>query len=73
MGVIAFVVGFVPVVGDVGAAPTAVLAVALGFVGVRRYETGRAAHVVPAVAGAGLGGLAIMASVLVFVATQVSP
>ena len=73
LGVAAFVGGFLPVIGEFVAVPAAVLAVILGLVGLRRYDTGQAARVVPAVAGAVLGALAVMVTVVVLVATHVSP
>jgi hypothetical protein len=63
----------VPVAGELVAAPAAVIAVILGMVGLRRYETGRAVHVVRAIAGAVLGALAVMVTVVVLIATHVSP
>ena len=39
----------------------------------RRYETGRAARAVPAIVGAVLGASAVMVSLLILIATEVSP
>lgn len=58
VGVAAVLTTFVPGLGDLVTLPAAVIAVALGLIGVRRYETGRAITVVPAAVGAALGALA---------------
>ena len=72
LGVAGLVSAFVPVVGDFVAAPAAVLAIILGLIGVRRYETRQAARVAPAVGGAVLGAAAIMVAVIVLIATHAS-
>lgn len=70
VGVVAVVMLLVPAVGDVVAVVAGLVAVALGLVGVHRYETGRAARPLPAVVGAVLGTLAVLAVVLLWVMTH---
>lgn len=72
LGLAGLVSGFVPVIGDFVSAPAAVLAMVLGLVGVRRYETHQAARVAPAVGGAVLGAMAIALTLIVLVATSES-
>ena len=72
-GVAAFLCAFFPVIGELLVAATAPVAVVLGLIGVRRYETGQAARVVPAVAGAVLGASAVTVTAFVLIAAHVSP
>lgn len=65
--------GFAPGIGEIVAVPAALLAIALGMIGVRRYETGRAGNVAPAAAGVALGAIALVVTAVVFIATHVSP
>jgi hypothetical protein len=73
LGVAAVVSSLLPVIGEILAPPTAVLAVALGLIGLQRHETGQAARVIPAIVGVVLGALAGTAAVVVLIATHVSP
>jgi len=50
--------------------PASVAAMVLGVVGLRRYETGRSASVVPAAVGAVLGALAVLAVLVVALADR---
>jgi hypothetical protein len=72
LGLAAVVCGFIPVVGDYLAAPTAVLAITLGFVGIRRHETGRASGVASAIVGAVLGAGAVAVAFMLFAATELA-
>ncbi len=68
-GIAAFIAAFVPVIGDFIAAPTAVVGVGLGLVGIRRFETGRAMRVAPAAVGTVLSVCAGLTVLFVLVAT----
>ncbi|MBO1750361.1 hypothetical protein J4G33_00930 [Actinotalea sp. BY-33] len=70
-GIVGLVGSVVPVVGEVVAAPASLLAVGLGLLGLRQYETRRADHVVPAVVGTILGGLGLALTIIVVVAMHV--
>jgi tetrahydromethanopterin S-methyltransferase subunit C len=70
LGVAAFLAAFVPGVGEFIAAPTAIAAVVLGLLGIRRYETYHARRAAPAVAGAVLGAAACVVVAFVLLATQ---
>lgn len=72
-GVAALACSFVPVVGDVVAVPAAALAMVLGWIGIRRFEEGRASKVAAAAAGAALGAIAGLMVVVVLAATHFSP
>lgn len=69
-GAIALGAAFVPVVGDLIAVPAAVLAIVLGGVGLRHYEQGRTARVVPAILGTALGLAAVLGVALVALAAR---
>lgn len=73
LGVAACVCALVPVIGEVVTVPLAVLAVTLGIVGVRRYESGRTPRVGAAAAGAALGAVAVAVTLVVLTATYASP
>lgn len=60
---------FVPVIGEFIAVPAAVIGVGLGLAGIRRFETGHAVRVVPAAVGTVLSVCAVLAVVVVLVAT----
>ena len=68
-GVAAFIAAFVPVIGEFIAVPAAVIGVGLGLAGIRRFETGHAVRVVPAAVGTVLSVCAVLAVVVVLVAT----
>lgn len=68
-GLVAAAATFVPVIGDLVALPAAVLAIGLGVLGVRRYETGRTRRFVPALAGIILGALAALGTFMVLAST----
>lgn len=70
MGAVAIVFSFVPVIGDIVAAATGVLAVVLGVVGVRRSEAGVATNFGQSLVGATLGTLAIFAVLLMVAVTR---
>ena len=65
--------GFLPGIGEIVAVPAALLAIVLGLIGVRRYETGHADTVAPATAGVALGAVALVVTVVVLVATHAAP
>lgn len=69
-GVTALACTFVPGVGEFLAVPAAVLAIALGLIGVRRHETGRAPRVAAAATGVMLGVLALLAVLVVVLAVR---
>lgn len=69
-GIVAGVTTFTPVIGELLALPAAALAIGLGVVGVRRYETGGSRRFVPALVGFFLGALAALAAVMVFASTR---
>ncbi|MCL3862291.1 hypothetical protein [Actinotalea sp. K2] len=73
LGVVALVSSFVPMIGEIVAVLTALPAITLGAVGVRRYETRQSSRLLPAVAGVALGVLAMMMMMFVLVATRFSP
>lgn len=70
LGVSAFVSAFLPAIGELVAGPTALAAIALGLVGLRRYETYRAHRAAPAVTGVVLGAGAGLVMAFVLVATH---
>jgi len=70
-GVAAFIAAFLPVIGEFIAVPAALIGIALGLVGIRRFETGRTVRVVPAAVGTILSTGAVMVLVVVLVATHV--
>lgn len=63
----------IPVIGDVVAAPVAVLAVVFGGIGISRYDAGLAPKVLPAAVGTGLGALSLFLVVLMLIVTGFSP
>lgn len=72
-GVAALACSFVPVVGDLVALPAAAIAMVLGWIGIRRFEEGRASKVAAAATGAALGALAGLMVVVVLAATHFGP
>lgn len=66
-GLVALVVGFVPIVGDVLSILLSVVAMGLGGVGLMRAEDGRATNPGAALAGALLGFVAGLLSFLTIV------
>ena len=69
MGVVALVFAFVPIIGEFIAAPSAVLAIVLGLIGLGRVEKGLATNGGQALAGSILGLIAGLILFLVFAAT----
>lgn len=69
LGVVALVFAFVPIVGEFVAAPSALLAIVLGLVGLGRVEKGVATNGGQALAGSILGLAAGLILFLVFAAT----
>lgn len=59
-GLLSVICALVPVIGDLVAVPTAVIAVVCGFVGVSQYDAGRAPRMLPALVGAILGAVALL-------------
>jgi len=70
LGIIAVLGLFVPAVGDYIAAPGALAAMVLGFIGMRRHETGRATTAGGAVAGVILGAVALTGLVIMLAASH---
>jgi hypothetical protein len=70
VGIAAVVALCVPVIGDFLAIPAAAAAMVLGFIGMRRHETGRAAGSGSAIAGLLLGAVAVTGTVAIFAATR---
>lgn len=66
-GLAAVACAAIPVIGDVIAAPVAVLAIVLGLIGIWRWDEGLAPKVLPAAAGASLGALSLFAVVLMVI------
>ncbi|MCU1418056.1 MAG: hypothetical protein JWP32_2230 [Schumannella sp.] len=71
-GLAAVVCVFIPIVGDYIAAPLAVFAIALGFVGIRRHETGRATGPASAIIGALLGAASAAVTFMMYAATHLA-
>lgn len=69
-GIMAVLFSFVPLVGDLVAAPAALVAIVLGVVGVRRVETGRATNPGKAAAGVILGIVAASFMMVMLIATM---
>ena len=69
LGVVAVLVVFVPVIGDVLALPAAVLALALGAVGVVREHRGGPLNTGRTLAGGLLGAVALLLVVAMLAAT----
>lgn len=69
-GLLAFACALIPVIGDLIAVPTAVIAVVCGAVGVGHYDAGRAPRMFPALAGAILGAVALLIVLVSFIATS---
>lgn len=72
-GVAACVTALFPVIGEYIAAPTAVLGIILGLLGIHRFEAGLAARVMPAVAGVILSACAALIVIVLLVVTHVGP
>ena len=70
-GVVALVLGFVPILGDFVATPVAVAAVGAGVVGLLRAEDGLASNPGTALAGILLGVVAGLLSFLTIISTVV--
>lgn len=70
MGIVAVVFSFVPIVGDLVAAPVGVLAVVLGAIGIRRTERGGATNFGQSLTGATLGALAVCVVLLILAITR---
>lgn len=71
-GLAAVACALIPVIGDLIAAPVAVLAVVLGLVGIGHHDAGRAHRVLPAAVGAALGAVALFVVLVMFLATSPS-
>lgn len=67
-GVLALVFAFVPIIGDVVTIPTALLAIALGVLGVIRGDHGLESHPNKSFAGVILGLLAAIITMMTFAA-----
>lgn len=59
-GLLALACALIPVIGDLVAVPTAVIAVVCGVVGVGHYDAGRAPRMLSALTGAILGAVALL-------------
>ena len=70
MGIVALVFSFVPIVGDLVTAPTGLLAIVLGAIGVRRSERGEATNFGQSLTGATLGAVAVIIVLLMFAITR---
>ncbi|MBS9376274.1 hypothetical protein [Rhodococcus sp. B50] len=68
-GIIAVVIAFVPLVGDLVTIPADGIAVVCGWTGVGRVEKGLASNQRDAVIGAGLGTAALFVVFLMFAAS----
>lgn len=69
MGTVALVFAFIPIIGEFVAAPSAVLAIVLGLIGLGRVEKGLATNGGQALAGSILGLIAGLVLFLVFAVT----
>lgn len=69
-GLLAIACALIPVIGDLVAVPIAVVAVVCGVVGVGHYDAGRAPRMLPALAGAILGAVALLLVVVGLIATS---
>ncbi|GAA5107233.1 hypothetical protein GCM10023319_78700 [Nocardia iowensis] len=72
-GIVSVVFAFVPIVGELVAAPTAVVALTCGWIGFVRADKGLATNPRDAVVGGALGMLSIFVMFLVFAATNSAP
>ena len=70
-GFVAVAFAFVPIIGDIVAAPTALCAIVLGLIGLGRVEDGRATNRGEALVGFVLGLLAALVVFIGFMATFV--
>lgn len=70
LGIAALACAFIPVIGDLITLPVALGAVALGFVGIRRHQHGRAWRAIVATLGIVLGAGALAVVALLFIATN---
>lgn len=68
-GFAALVCALLPAVSDIVAAPVALLAIALGLIGIRLHNAKRAARVAPAIVGLMLGAVALCIVVLMLAAS----
>ncbi|WP_219806340.1 MULTISPECIES: hypothetical protein [Streptomyces] len=68
-GIIALVFSFLPTLGELVAAPAALLAIVLGLIGARLSERGAATNLGRSLAGVTLGIVALLIVVLVFAVT----
>lgn len=69
-GIVAILCAFVPVVGDFVAAPTGVIAIVLGLIGIREHDSGRTSKIIRAAAGTILGAVALFTVVLMFIVAR---
>ena len=69
-GLLALACALIPVIGDLAAVPIAVIAVICGVAGVGHYDAGRAPRMLPALAGAILGAIALLIVLVSFIATS---
>ncbi|MET9216185.1 MULTISPECIES: hypothetical protein [unclassified Nocardia] len=70
LGIVAFVLSFIPFAGEFLAAPTAVAAVTAAFFGWDRIERGEADNRADTLVGGVLGALALGLTLLIYLATQ---
>lgn len=70
LGLVALVFAVVPVIGDVVVPPTALAAVVLGVLGVRRTERRAATNYAASLSGTVLGVLAVLCYALTFAVTS---
>lgn len=69
-GIFALMGTFIPVIGEFVALPCAAVAIWLGFIGIRAYESGRAPKIFPACAGAVFGAVALLVVVAIIMASH---
>lgn len=69
-GIFALVSTVIPIIGDFVAVPCAAVAIWLGFMGIRAYESGRAPRILSAVAGAVFGAITLFIVIVVFIASH---
>lgn len=69
-GIFALMSTVIPIIGDFIAVPCAAVAIWLGFMGIRAYESGRTPRILPAGAGAVFGAITIFIVVVMFIASH---
>ncbi len=68
VGALSLLCALVPVVGDIVSVPLALVAIVCGVLGVGHYDSGRAPRMLPALAGALLGGISLLTTVVSVIA-----